>query len=168
MIRKVPGPLRRTVLVSAVAATVVVGIIAGNWLTGRRAWADAPAGWYTISGTGATATVTDNKTLLVWQQSPSTSTMKWQDAIDYCKKNTANLPSSGWRLPSLNDLLTLVDVSRNSPTIDLNAFPDTLSDYFWSSSADAGSLGNAWLVNFGNGSSYTGGTGLTNRVRCVR
>lgn len=37
-----------------------------------------------------------------------------------------------------------------------------------SSSANAGSAGNAWNVNFDNGNSNANDTGNTNRVRCVR
>jgi hypothetical protein len=79
------------------------------------------------------------------------------------------LANGGWRLPTRAELLTLVDPTKYNPAIDATAFPSTPSDYFWSSSAYAGSSGNAWYVYFYNGySNNVDVTSNTYRVRCVR
>jgi hypothetical protein len=74
-----------------------------------------------------------------------------------------------WRLPSIDELKTLVYCSSgqpktwndtgkpckgyfNQPTIDLTAFPNTPSSFFWSGSPNANRLDVAWVVVFGNGS----------------
>jgi hypothetical protein len=129
-----------------------------------RAPADAPAGQYTIDATAGT--VTDTKTALVWQRDVPASTYTWDGAKSYCSSLT--LAGGGWRLPSMKELQTVVDRTRTSPAIDLTAFPNTPSDYFWTSSAVSGSSGYAWFVSFGYGSPLDAGVGSNLRVRCVR
>jgi len=131
------------------------------------AWATAPAGRYTISG----GTVYDTKTRLTWQQTLSTTTYTWADAQSYC----ASLPlaGGGWRVPSVKELLTLVDFSvapgSGTATIDATAFPNTPATGFWSSTPVAGSSSNAWGVDFHNGGTDSYGVGDNYiYVRCVR
>ena len=52
-------------------------------------------------------TVTDDCTDLVWQNSALTA-MGWYEADTYCSANTPNLPGSGWRLPTISELRSLV------------------------------------------------------------
>jgi hypothetical protein len=128
--------------------------------------ADAPAGRYTISG----GTVVDTKTKLVWQQTPSTSTYTWSNAKTYCPSLASTLGGSGWRVPTLKELLTLVDRSRaTGPVIDPTAFPATSSVLYWSATTMAWATGGAWIVNFATGEATTTGA-VTNQnlVRCVR
>ena len=63
------------------------------------------------------------------------------------------LGQSDWRLPTIQELLTLVDYERRAPAIDTAFFPDTKSDWYWSSSPVAGDSEYAWLVYFGRGGS---------------
>jgi hypothetical protein len=60
----------------------------------------------------------------------------------------------GWRLPTAEELLSLVDRSRHSPAIDTDVFPDTQSDWYWTSTITAWSPGCAWIVSFGLGLAY--------------
>lgn len=145
----------------AVSSSIV---LAGLAIAVRRGAADAPAGQYTISS----GTVTDNKTGLVWQQVVPASSYAWAGAGTYCASNTAGLTGTGWRLPSLNELQSLVDDSRQSPCIDPTAFPSTPVDLFWTSSPDVSSAGYARLVAFGNGATGIELVTAARRVRCVR
>jgi hypothetical protein len=52
-------------------------------------------------------TVTDRKYRLVWSKK-NFGEMTWQDAVDYCRKNRAGLPGSGWHLPTIDELRTLI------------------------------------------------------------
>jgi formylglycine-generating enzyme required for sulfatase activity len=125
------------------------------------AHANAPAGRYTTSG----GTVYDTKTKLTWQQAVPSTPYTWDGAKTYCAG--LNLAGTGWRLPTVKELQTIVDDSRTSPAIDTTAFPATPSDYFWSSSTSAGSsIG--WFVVFDYG--YTGNLSrfIALDVRCVR
>jgi hypothetical protein len=56
---------------------------------------------------------------------------------------------SDWRMPTKDELLTLVKTGY-TPTIELSYFPNTLSSLFWSSSPYAYS-GYAWIVGFYGG-----------------
>ena len=110
--------------------------------------ANAPAGRYTISG----GTVLDTKTKLTWQQAVPAATMTWVDATNYCRDLGTTLGGTGWRLPTVKELLSLVDYSQTTnPLIDSNAFPATPTNFFWSSTQLAGSTTGAWGVQWGSG-----------------
>jgi len=82
-------------------------------------------------------TVTDLNTGLMWQQSPSSSTFTWQEAVDYCE----SLELSGyddWRIPSLKELYSISDFSSGWPYLDTDNFDlasgqITKDEQFWSS-----------------------------------
>jgi hypothetical protein len=133
--------------------------------------AAAPTGHYVVtagSGTG-NGTVYDTKSKLTWQQTASSTTYTWADAKTYCAGVGANLGGTGWRVPTIKELQSIVDLSQTAaPAIDPTAFPSTPSGWFWSSSPVAGSPSYAWPVYFPSG--YTDFLAVSNRsnVRCVR
>ena len=136
-----------------------VGIVIGM---AAVAHADAPAGRYTITN----GTVYDTKTKLTWQQAVPSTKYAWARANTYC--SGLNLTGTGWRLPTVKELQTIVDESRTNPTIDPTVFPSTPSDYFWSSSPLAGSSSSSWYVYFIYGAAYYSVVSNTYYVRCVR
>ena len=145
-------------------AIIVVGIAAS-------ARANAPAGRYT-TGNG---TVLDTMTKLTWQQPFAPGTYTWAAAKTYCAGLGSTLGGTGWRLPTLKELLTLVDYSQATPPrIDTTAFPGTPSNsiFFWSATpvpAAAVSSPAAWDVSFDDGADTDFlGTGYNADVRCVR
>lgn len=76
---------------------------------------------------------------------------------------------SDWRLPSIRELMTIVDRTRSSPAIDPVAFPGAPSGgLFWSSSPHASISGNAWYVNFADGVVDYNTGALTGDARLVR
>ena len=116
-------------------------------------------------------TVTDNNTGLIWQQGNSASTMDWEDALAYCNENTPDLPGSGWRLPNVKELFTLVDFGISSVAkIDLDYFPGTPAGVFWSATTVplSGNQGGAMRVSFNSGLVINIGKTVTYYVRCVR
>lgn len=52
--------------------------------------------------------------------------------------------------------------------IDLEAFPDTRSDFYWTSTPYSGSSGNMVLVSFKDGAWYYNEKAATGWARCVR
>jgi hypothetical protein len=129
--------------------------------------ASVPAGRYAVAG----GTVTDTKTKLVWQQTVPSDLYTWENAIVYCQTVGASLGGIGWRLPTIKELLTIVDESRVLPSIDPTAFPMTPTPNFWSSSPLAGfpnAAPKAWYITFDEGSSYFEDVNYTEYVRCVR
>jgi hypothetical protein len=139
-----------------------VGLI--GWIAcATAALADAPPGRYTFPASG---TVYDTRTQLTWQQAVDAGTYSQSAASTYC--TGLSLAGSGWRLPTLRELLTLVDPTRSNPSIDPTAFPSTPIAAFWSSSPYVASGGNGWIVDFYDGYSYDDVTSIARRVRCVR
>jgi Protein of unknown function (DUF1566) len=62
----------------------------------------------------------------------------------------------------------LVDWSQSGPAIDESAFPNTQSDYRWSSSLQACTPGFSWYLYFGSGQVSNYQTNDNSGVRCVR
>jgi len=126
-----------------------------------RSSATAPLGRYTIES----GTVYDTQTKLTWQQVISTSLYTWADAKAYCSGLSSN--GTGWRVPAIGELQTIVDESTN-PSIDGAAFPMTPSEYFWSSAAVVEDPSRAWTCFFTNGSTYSFVATTPRNIRCVR
>ncbi len=121
-------------------------------------------------------TVQDNVTGLVWQQqipsspcpSDGAGICTWADAQSYCQHLSLGNPATGWRLPTLPELYSLVEPG-NSPAIDPLGFPNTPgSATCWTASGYAGSSSQEWYVQFGAG--YASSNIVTDslNVRCVR
>ena len=112
--------------------------------------------------------VRDNATGLEWQAVPFPESMTWAEAEKACAALRLG-EHDDWRLPTRAELLTLVDDTRNSPAIDVEAFPGTPSAWFWTATPYAYDPKNyAWFVHFFNGNSCSGLRNYTYRVRAVR
>ncbi len=73
-----------------------------------------------------------------------------------------------WRLPSRRELYSIVDYSRVNPATETNYFPNTQSDFYWSSSSYGGYNSYAWGVNFYDGAGYDRAKNTSHYVRLVR
>lgn len=93
-------------------------------------------------------TVTDTKTGLMWKKCPEgingngcengkAEKFKWQFALDHVKALNEGDGYAGhkdWRVPTIEELLSLVDKYAKDPSIDGNFFPKTPFDaIYWSS-----------------------------------
>jgi len=156
----------------------------GSSYTCRGQFADwAPA--YNASSfvDNGDGTVTDKRSGLVWQQnigvsfagacaaryasaSVAVDACTWEQAKSYCA--SLRLTGTEWRLPTRAELESIVDTSRSSPALDVRLFPDTLAQWFWSSSAKVNSTDSAWFVDFSAGSASYKAKSTALRVRCVR
>jgi hypothetical protein len=128
----------------------------------------APSGRYTYPVAG---TVYDTKTKLTWQQTAPLATYTWADAKTYCAGVGATLGGTGWRLPTVKELQTIVDETwHQGSSMDPTAFPGAPSGIFWSSSIVVGppSPINAWYVSFGSGITFFAPFNSSGDVRCVR
>ena len=96
----------------------------------------------------------------------STNPMTWDNAVAYAKNYTKG-GYTDWRLPTIKELITLIDYTVHTPASN---DPEIKSEHYWSSTVYAhSSSGGAWFVHFYNG--YVNSTTLqTSRyyVRCVR
>ncbi|MBL9039684.1 MAG: DUF1566 domain-containing protein [Archangium sp.] len=123
--------------------------------------AGAPPGRYTLEA----ERVRDTTASLTWQRAAS-GPMAFSDAQAAC----AGASPSGWRLPTIKELQTLVDYRAvpPAPAIDAAAFPSTPGEAFWSSTPLLGSASTVWVVDFATGVTATAATSAMGRVRCVR
>ena len=111
-------------------------------------------------------TVSDSRTGLMWQQD-SAGSMAWAEAVAYCSR----LSLAGyddWRLPSLDELKSIVNGDFSDPAIDTTFFPDTKSDHYWSSAKSDFQSNQAWHLDFARGHAYEGFTLQQYYVRAVR
>jgi len=100
----------------------------------------------------------DTKTNLEWSIE-NYGPMTWHEAVEKFDG------SSGWRLPTIEELLTLIDYSLYEPSTEL---PGMLSSFYWSSTTNANGTGNAWGVYFDGGYGYGDYKDYCNYVRAVR
>lgn len=103
---------------------------------------------FTDNGDG---TVTDNLTGLMWIKDPAQaglgSPMYWYDALNACE-NLIYAGHEDWRLPNINELLSIIDHSRYDPAFDplfFIPFLDTWTPY-WSSTSSASWIDGAWAM----------------------
>jgi len=115
--------------------------------------------------------VLDKETGLVWERSPQTTSARWSVARRTCiEKNVGG--QKGWRLPSLQELTTLVDPSITPPGPTLppgHPFLTVQSSVYWSATRVDEDPRGSWAVHFGLG----GGATFINwahsvQVWCVR
>ena len=107
--------------------------------------------------------------MLTWQQTAPTTTYALADAKTTCAALSASLGGANWRVPTIKELLPLVDYSTASaPFLGLNGFSDLPSSYCWSSSRLVRSTTDAWAVSFTPGSTCSYGATSLFSVRCTR
>lgn len=124
-------------------------------------------------------TVTDTQTGLMWKQCAEGQNgadcqgcggeFNWDVAMQIPK--TLNLRGGfagyrDWRLPTKDELTSLVMHGRTSPAICTEAFPNAPSHWFWSSSPSVVNL--TWYVHFGDGEVNSYYRYFAGAVRLVR
>jgi hypothetical protein len=117
------------------------------------------------------AAVLDHETGLVWEQSPSMSSHDWNGAELRCLQlNTGG--RLGWRVPTIQELASLVDPSVPSPGPTLpsgHPFGGMQGTWVWSSTTVAFAPDIAvWVVQFFDGSVGTFVKTDSIPVWCVR
>lgn len=109
----------------------------------------------TYATDGILLTVIDTTTGLEWTAKPlSDGEFTHQQATEAAAACRIG-DHADWALPTRQQLLSLVDLSRYSPAIDTEAFPDFPSEWFWTSDTCAWSSASAWFVVFSSASSTT-------------
>lgn len=149
-------------------------LCAGNENTAITA--TTPSADFSDNGDG---TVTHHKTGLIWQRcslgqswdgtdcTGTATTLTWQRALAAGAQNTLG-GFSDWRLPNKNELASIVEYRCSRPAINSQAFPNTPSSWYLSSSPNALDSYFAWGVYFDYGEVYYGDKPYSSYVRLVR
>ncbi len=164
----------------------------GTLATGQtKSYQDGDDGYYqkgrTRNFTRGSGIVTDHLTGLQWQNeypnnNGEVAKKSWvtqanwnaynyddtsgDTATTYCQ----NLELGGysdWRLPSVDELLSILDNGKYDPIIS-NIFKKTTSENYWSSTSFASDTYYAWVVDFYSGYTYYYYKRYSYYVRCVR
>lgn len=98
--------------------------------------------------------ILDQETGLVWKAQPESGLFTFEEAL--------NLESTEWKLPTIKELLTVIDYDLANPSTKL---PNQTLGIYWSSSPNALYSDVAWVVGFGYGSA---GNSSRNIGRCIR
>jgi len=133
----------------------------------------SPAQRYVVQDSAPNGIVHDLETGLEWeQQASSDSAHTFSAAQSYC--SALDLNGTGWRVPSLPELMTLqsyISVFFSGIGMDLideEAFPGTDTvGFFWTSSPVTGTS-RVWALSFGSGLALQLGNIAHTAIRCVR
>jgi hypothetical protein len=102
--------------------------------------------------------VLDKETQVVWEQTPDNSSTTWFGARNACVRKEIG-GKAGWRLPSIQELSSLIDSTQNDPAIKSgHPFTNVNSDPYWSGTkgvAISGSSDSAWNLDFGTSGAAT-------------
>ncbi len=117
--------------------------------------------------------ITDNTTKLQWYDkvnqvgnTPTTGT--WTQAIEGCKNLTVD-GKNDWRLPNINELLTIVNhYSKSKGTTFYNIFETIEPDIYFSSTTRTTDTHRSWIVNFSYGQDGAVEKNKNYNYRCVR
>lgn len=134
-----------------------IAILSMSAMMSSPAWsacdgaASQPDSRYAVAG----GRVYDMMTNLTWQR--CSYGLHWSDA-NGCGgvvrgvtwDEAMNAPPEGWRVPTLDELKSLIVIGCDSITIDKNAFPDIDPErsVYWSSTTYGPS---SWIVDFNGG-----------------
>lgn len=161
---------------SVVASTAMGLSYAACWDTGAT---PKPSAQYVMQS--STGTVVDLLTHLMWKQcaeglsgtscATGTASLTTWDNGNTAASSSLFAGYNDWRMPTLAELQSLLpsDCGTPGPSINATVFPNTASQYFWSSSTRASTPSHAWAVLFSNGASILFAKGNNpSRVRLVR
>src|SRR5215472_676355 len=131
----------------ATPLTPIWNITGANWVDNQ------PNKRFAIYSSGTGDAVLDKETRLVWERSPSANAQGWDGAIvyAYAKKTAGRM---GWRLPVIEELLSLVDPTQANPSLPVgHPFLNVqTNNFYWSSTLGMSTPPtHAWGYNFGTG-----------------
>lgn len=115
--------------------------------------------------------VVDRTTGLMWKRAAEDARFTFDGAQEHAKAvNSAGgfAGHADWRVPTREELLSIVDPRFEKPAVHPEAFPGTPPTWFWSSSPIASDASDPWNVSFNNGNDYWNSKNNAFRVRLVR
>jgi hypothetical protein len=134
-----------------------------SFVTGKNAYDDKSKSMYiravrgTMTGSELSrfvnnmdGTIIDTFTGLMWQKDDFQNPMTWEESITQFN-NLLLAEHTDWRLPTREELRSIVDYSRITPSIFANEFPNTVLGNYWTSTAHPFQENHIWCIHFYNG-----------------
>ncbi len=137
-----------------------------------------PASQFVDNGDG---TVTDKKSKKIWLKCiigmkwdgktciGQSLKYTWADSFpvidDLNKKKTAG--RSDWRLPKVEELVSIAETQCFKPAINLDVFPYSPETAFWTDSSVDGVQPRVWVVHYLNGNKYIANKKQDWRIRLI-
>ena len=95
--------------------------------------------------------VLDRETGLVWEKSPLSVSMSWANTVYSCYGNLDG-GRSGWRLPTIEELSSLIDYTQSNPALPSNhPFENIFQDYYWSITSSPYDVSSALVIDLSTG-----------------
>lgn len=111
--------------------------------------------------------VKDRKTGLLWEQAPDSFHGVWSEAPDHCRAKAVG-GKQGWRVPTVQELSSLIDRSRHDPALpEGHPFSNIKSAIYWTATPSPTDDIVAWQVSFFSGEPVTDQKSGMRRVWCV-
>lgn len=113
-----------------------------------------------ITGNISDKTVRDNLTGLIWRR-PANLTgepVLWEEALEAVRKLNAG-ENDSWRLPNINELESLVDLSRHDPALPVGHPFGRCQEVYWSSTTSMFEPDWAWALYMNKGAVGVGRKG---------
>jgi hypothetical protein len=149
-------------LYAALIGIVVLLMVAHSAVAGPPSWdtqINIPNRFKVLKDFNIEA-VLDQETGLVWEKSPETAPnpttpQTWFSAQVSCNARTVG-GRKGWRLPTIQELASLVDPTQSSPALPSghpfsNVQSNVLSSLYWSATTLASNTSLAWGVRLDDG-----------------
>ena len=109
--------------------------------------------------------VYDDTHNLKWTQTIGENVLIWKAALEHCE-TLEYAGETGWRLPNINELASIIDYTRTNPA---SLFPGLTSPYLWSSTTYIGYPSYAWIADMSTGSvKLSTGKTVAYKVICVK
>ena len=114
--------------------------------------------------------VTDNIHRLLWQDTLNTKVDKYSfaEADAYCDNLSLGGLTSGWRVPTVKELASVIDIEAYNPAIDGNFTNTAYNDAYWTNDTQSGLDTSKWYINFKDAVIRTNHASFDQYVRCVR
>jgi ankyrin repeat protein len=111
-------------------------------------------------------TVIDNENQIAWQTKLNHNKMTLKEAKDYCL-NLELAYYNDWKLPTIDELNSIVDIKRYKPSTNHELFPDTKGFFYWSNS-QTDVQNQYYTIDFNYGDKLPKNSNEKIHVRCVR
>jgi len=168
--------LLRTLFVSLIFSALAMPVMAQD--CDAKKPESTPKSRFVDNGDG---TVTDKQTNKTWLKcivgmkwdgntcAGQSLTYTWADSLPVIDDLNAKKMAgrSDWRLPKVEELMSIVESRCFKPAINLDVFPYSPESAFWTDSSIEGFQPRVWVVHFLNGKQYIANKKQDWRIRLV-